>query len=784
MAATQVGNVIFQISADIKGIQGQMRTLENNFKTSFGGIEKTVGNVGRSLSSIGGLLGVSFGVAGIKSFAGAILDATIATERAINALKVVAGDSQTAANEFNFVTEESKRLGLSLETAAQQYSSLAAASKGTSLQGEETRRIFIAVSEAATVLGLSAEQTGGALVAIQQIISKGKVSAEELRGQLGERLPGAFQLAARALGVTTGELDKLLREGKVAAEDLLPKLATELNKTFGPSVAGAVNSVQAQINRLNTSWFELKNAIGDAGFVKLLTTLFEGWTVSIGGAVRMIERLLAVKERLTGDRISNIADTIKALREQFEQLQKAPATPTMEAAMRANVEQRKKLLDELAGLQTDQPKSLIPEGPPAKPVVDTEEAEKRAKKLKAVADAIELENEKLQANVIELTQGKAAAEKFILTQKEIRESAIGLTGEIIHEQDRRRQLTEDVNNLTIAYDQLKRAVDATRGQGLEEEITFGLTPEETQQALQALDKISVDAQAAKDSLDELRTNLAIGAIDTRTPEGREKKRVAEITVDFIQTAKQIEELGRISGASQAQIAEDVALAWKKSYAEIRDQSDELTQFQLRAFERMHDALADITEAALGGQIKGWEDLGSRIKSVLDSILAQFIAMQAKILLFGKDYGKQGADIGGLLGSAVGFISGLFGTGGFPDLNASGTTLSPGGSFSQVPFRAAGGPVEAGKLYRVNEQRMEFFRPSAGGSVIPLAAEGMSGGRGGTTIYNNIDARGAQRGVSTEIRQALAESENRAVQRSLSTVIDARRRSRNMAKVFR
>jgi tape measure domain-containing protein len=48
----------------------------------------------------------------------------------------------------------------------------------------------------------------GIFKALEQMLSKGNVQAEELRGQLGERLPGAIYFSAKALGVTTRELNK------------------------------------------------------------------------------------------------------------------------------------------------------------------------------------------------------------------------------------------------------------------------------------------------------------------------------------------------------------------------------------------------------------------------------------------------------------------------------------------------------------------------------------------------------------------------------------------------
>ena len=119
--------------------------------------------------------------------------------------------------EFEFVVQTANRLGLGLQSVAEQYRSLSAATRGTTLEGQDTRRLFVALSQATVAYGLSNEQLGRALTAMQQIASKGKVSMEELRGQFGEALPGAMQIAARAFGVSTAELEKMLAKGVDAA---------------------------------------------------------------------------------------------------------------------------------------------------------------------------------------------------------------------------------------------------------------------------------------------------------------------------------------------------------------------------------------------------------------------------------------------------------------------------------------------------------------------------------------------------------------------------------------
>ena len=59
------------------------------------------------------------------------------------------------------------------------------------------------------------------------------------------------------------------------------------------------------------------------------------------------------------------------------------------------------------------------------------------------------------------------------------------------------------------------------------------------------------------------------------------------------------------------------------------------------------------------------------------------------------------------------------------------------------FRAAGGPVSAGKSYVVGEQGAEMFVPSSNGSIVP------NGGMGSTfniTVNGAIDAEGTARTI--------------------------------------
>lgn len=167
--------------------------------------------------------------------------------KSIEAVSEKTGDY--ALNQL-FLTETSERLGQKTLDASKSFKTFFAAYTESGGGAQEARDIYEAAAESSANLRLSQEQTNGVMLAFGQIASKGKVQAEELRGQIGERIPGAFGIAARAMGMTTAELDKVMSKGELYSKDFLPKFAKELKKTFGTG-GEAVTGLQADLNRLD-----------------------------------------------------------------------------------------------------------------------------------------------------------------------------------------------------------------------------------------------------------------------------------------------------------------------------------------------------------------------------------------------------------------------------------------------------------------------------------------------------------------------------------------------------
>jgi tape measure domain-containing protein len=242
--------------------------------------------VGRLRNALGGL-GLALGGAQILNF---FTGNEIQLQRMQLALQNVMGTTEKYNDAFSYLTNLSKDYGQDLLVLTDTYKSFIAASESSNLSISEINKIYESVIKSGSSLALSNEQIQGSLLAISQMFSKGTVSAEELRGQLGERLPGAFGIMAKSMGVSEQKLGKMLEQGQVMAKDVLPAFAVELDKTFGANAQKNLNTVGGSWNVLKTNLMlyinEGNNANGvtskiASGFMFLAKNL--GTIIEIGG---------------------------------------------------------------------------------------------------------------------------------------------------------------------------------------------------------------------------------------------------------------------------------------------------------------------------------------------------------------------------------------------------------------------------------------------------------------------------------------------------------------------
>ncbi|MDT1000184.1 tape measure protein, partial [Pseudomonas aeruginosa] len=227
--------------------------------------------MGAAIRRVQGLLFAGIAGYGLASFSKEIVNTNLQWQQALYTMEAATGSAAKARQELEYVREISERLGLELLNTSQAYSRLVAAAKETPELGSSLRTIFEGVASATTALHLTRQETNGILLALEQMVSKGKVQTQELVLQLGQRVPGAFSLAAKALGTNTKQLSEWLEKGMIPAAEFLPRFGAALQEAYGPASQKAATGLQAELNRLENAFTDLKIQAGESGFIDTFT---------------------------------------------------------------------------------------------------------------------------------------------------------------------------------------------------------------------------------------------------------------------------------------------------------------------------------------------------------------------------------------------------------------------------------------------------------------------------------------------------------------------------------
>jgi tape measure domain-containing protein len=187
---------------------------------------------------------------------------------------------------------ETDRLKVSFRGAIQGLGQLQSATQNTEAAAI-VPDLTTGLLQASRVYNLSADQMSRANVAIAQSFSKGIVSQEELRGQLSEALPSAIQIAARAYGITTKELNKLISAGELSSE-FFAKFARQLKAETAISAARSVGTLTASLTDL-----ENQIQILQINLIKDLTPLLQIIVGAAANTARFLSDNIGVITLLT-----------------------------------------------------------------------------------------------------------------------------------------------------------------------------------------------------------------------------------------------------------------------------------------------------------------------------------------------------------------------------------------------------------------------------------------------------------------------------------------------------
>lgn len=460
---TQLGNSIRSVSggfAAVGPIQ-QARIREYNelnqrlqaFDRTMGNHQRNVGNYRSALSGVKGelaglattFLSASAAIAAI----GSAFNQSLKSDAVRTSLEFTFGSVDLADAKLEQLLDTSNRLGVNYNALTTSYKSFTGAVVASNFDFQEGERIFNSVAGASSRLKLSSEDTEGALRALQQMISKGNVQAEELRGQLGERIPGAFSIAARAMGVTETQLNKMLQKGEVLAAELLPKLSIELEKTFGLESKQQIEGMTAEFERFKNIFTGLISESSNTS--NFFATVIKGFN-EIFGSITALVNSDSWNELWTRLVTGNEAgDTIKGIAKSAE-LSKAAIEKTLSLNENSSVKDRAMSYEQLSLAHEKATKTL----------------DLLNKKIKdgGVTDIDGLDGKRLK-NDIALLDSKMKSEKAIMDKMKPK-TVVGKSPQQLSEE---KKAERAMNAALTARNSLQQKIDILTKKGINKQLS-------------------------------------------------------------------------------------------------------------------------------------------------------------------------------------------------------------------------------------------------------------------------------------------------------------------------
>ena len=192
----------------------------------------------------------------LQSFPGQVGEAVGALQSFRNTLKTVTPSAAEFDKSSKFILSLVDQYNVPLQSARDGFAKLYASMKPAGFSGAEIRGLFEGVSMGAATFGMSADKVDRVMYAFAQMASKGQVMSEELKGQLGDVLPGALSLFAKAADMSVQEFGQAMEDGAFKGEamrQLLVNVGATMKEEFGKGAVGAAVTYQGVMNRLQTT---------------------------------------------------------------------------------------------------------------------------------------------------------------------------------------------------------------------------------------------------------------------------------------------------------------------------------------------------------------------------------------------------------------------------------------------------------------------------------------------------------------------------------------------------
>jgi tape measure domain-containing protein len=183
-------------------------------------------------------------------------EATKALQLFENQMRAITGSAAEADQAFSFVDDLSKRFALPLQSARQGFAQLYASMSPAGIPAGDIETLFTGMANAAATFGFSSAEMDRMTLAFSQMASKGKIMTEEVTRQLGDVLPGALALMARAAQMEIADFIDAMQRGQLSGEAMkavMFNVGIIMQKEFGGGAQNAAALLRGAMNDMGNA---------------------------------------------------------------------------------------------------------------------------------------------------------------------------------------------------------------------------------------------------------------------------------------------------------------------------------------------------------------------------------------------------------------------------------------------------------------------------------------------------------------------------------------------------
>lgn len=764
--ATSAGELIYTVDVDTarmitdtKRAEKQMVSLENKMNST----AAASGKLSTAMTKVGVAVAAAISVQQLAALQKLSEGFNLLRSRVTR----LSEDAATAAQNFDNLVAIANKTGSSVADTVKLWEGLTATLKEFGATSGDVQTLVETLQKIGVVGGSSAEEMSNALRQLGQAISGGTLRAEEFNSII-EQMPELGRQIAAGLGIPFSELRTQMLAGELTSKkvlDAIYKQVGTVNAEFSKMPRTVAQASNALVNSFGDAISRVDKEIGASqNIAKFLDILAKGVEATFSKQLQDRQRFndLLVERKNLQESINQVERNSPASTKQLDLMRQRLASINKELRDMQDAE-KKRTIDASKGQEKkDRPDYTKNIKETAKADKEAEGAAKKAAKAReqnadAIADA-KLKTEQLR---LELANLKAGTDE-----------ASGATSRYSIESAR-----------LVAQQQLNKQASKEQVEALAQEI---LSQKKLEEQIRKQQKAAETKRKVNDDFEGVKRSV----IKTEDVDAKYKEDLAKLDAYYQQAGKLDESYQATKAALERQYQE----ARQAAVIEDFKAQSEANEFLMNSI----DAFGQASTNAISGLLSGTMSATEAIQNFANVIMNQAIGALVEI---GLQYVKnqvvassafaaeqamnatKGAAMTAAVTAQVGMQTALAAQAAFAATAAIpivGPALAPAAAgaaaataqalgtpaIAMAPLAGArefGGPVDAGKMYRVGEGGApeifqsggkNFMIPGDGGKVIPNDQIGGGGFSQNVQVHNysgeNVQTKTSMDGKQLEV----------------------------------